>query len=254
MEKPRWCARSPASTPIGSRKRRPAVSPSTSALLYLPAPSGGEVLGFVDVPGHEKFVRNMVAGAGCIDFVLLVVAADDGLMPQTREHLAIVGLLGINRGLVAMTKVDLVDAERREAVRVEIVRALDGTALSECEIVPVSVVSGEGVETLRARLFAQMEAAERKPPKGRFRLAVDRSFSLSGVGTVITGTVLSGVVTVGDHAIISPPGFSARVRSIHAQNWAVERGEAGERCALNLAGEGVAKNTIRRGDMVLDPA
>ena len=219
---------------------------------YLPAPDGN-VLGFVDVPGHEKFVHNMLAGAGGIDFVLLVVAADDGVMPQTREHLAIVNLLGAARGIVAMTKVDLATVERREAVTVEIARTLDGTGLAGCDIVPVSLVSEEGVEALRGRLFAHAQAVEHGPPKGRFRLAVDRSFSLTGVGTVVTGTVLSGRVAVGDHVAVSPSGISARVRSIHAQNRATDHGEAGERCALNLAGDRIAKDLIHRGDMVLDP-
>jgi selenocysteine-specific elongation factor len=200
---------------------------------YMPAP-GGEVIGFVDVPGHEKFVHNMLAGAGGIDFALLVIAADDGIMPQTREHLAILDLLGIDRGLVAMTKVDLVDAERLKVVRAEIARALEGTGLAVSEIVPVSAVSGEGIDTLRARLFAHTQAVERKPAEGRFRLAVDRSFTLSGVGTVVTGTLVSGAVVVGDHVVVSPSGLPARVRSIHAQNRAVER-------------------AIHRGDMVLDP-
>ena len=134
---------------------------------YLTAP-GGEVLGFVDVPGHEKFVHNMLAGAGGIDFALLVVAADDGVMPQTREHLAIVDLLGIGRGLVAMTKVDLVADDRRDAVRAEITRALEGTGLAGSNIVPVSAVSGEGIEELRARLFAQAQATEHTPAAGPF--------------------------------------------------------------------------------------
>jgi selenocysteine-specific elongation factor len=220
---------------------------------YLPAPNG-EVLGFVDVPGHEKFVHNMLAGAGGIDFALLVVAADDGVMPQTREHLAIVDVLGIGRGLVAMTKVDLVPADRREAARAEIARALEGTGLAGSDIVPVSAVSGEGVEELRSCLFAQAQATEHTPAQGRFRLAVDRSFTLTGVGTVVTGTVLSGAIAVGDQITISPSGLSARVRSIHAQNLTAERGRAGERCALNLAGEGIAKDLIHRGDVVLDPA
>lgn len=220
---------------------------------YLPTPDG-EVLGFVDVPGHEKFVHNMLAGAGGIDFVLLVVAADDGVMPQTREHLAIVDLLGIGRGLVAMTKVDLVAADRREAVRAEVTRALAGTGLAGSDILPVSAVSGEGIEELRARLFARAHAAEHSPAQGRFRLAVDRSFTLTGVGTVVTGTVLSGAIAIGDHVIVSPSGLSARVRSIHTQNRPAERGQGGERCALNLAGEGIAKDLIHRGDVVLDPA
>ena len=219
---------------------------------YLPAPDG-TVLGFIDVPGHEKFVHNMLAGAGGIDFVLLVVAADDGVMPQTREHLAIVDLLGVSCGVVALTKVDLVAVERREAVTAEIAQTLDGTSLAGSAIVPVSSVSGEGIDALRARLFTAAQAVKSRAPKGRFRLAVDRSFTLTGVGTVVTGTVLSGVIAVGDHVKVSPSGISARVRSIHAQNRPTDRGQAGERCALNLAGDGIAKDAIHRGDVVLDP-
>ena len=219
---------------------------------YLPAPDG-RVLGFVDVPGHEKFVHNMLAGAGGIDFVLLVVAADDGVMPQTREHLAIVDLLGVGRGIVALTKVDLVSIERREAVTAEIAQTLDDTGLAGADVLPVSIVSGEGIDSLRDRLFAEAQAVADSAAKGRFRLAVDRSFTLTGVGTVVTGTVLSGTVGVGDHVTISPSGLAARVRSIHAQNRPTDRGQAGERCALNLAGDGVAKDAIRRGDVVLDP-
>ncbi len=219
---------------------------------YLPAPNG-TVLGFIDVPGHEKFVHNMLAGAGGIDFVLLVVAADDGVMPQTREHLAIVDLLGIDRGIVALTKVDLVPAEQCEAIAAEIAQAIEATGLAGSEIVPVSSVNGTGIDLLRARLFTAAQAVERCAAGGRFRLAVDRSFSLNGVGTVVTGTVLSGAVSVGDHVKISPAGISARVRSIHAQNRPTDRGQTGERCALNLTGERIAKDAVRRGDVVLDP-
>jgi selenocysteine-specific elongation factor len=219
---------------------------------YMPTPDGN-VLGFVDVPGHERFVHNMLAGAGGIDFVLLVVAADDGIMPQTLEHLAIVDLLGVCRGLVALTKVDLVSIERRRAIVAEIAQALEGTGLARSEIMPVSVVSGEGLEGLRAKLFAEQETTQKRAAAGRFRLAVDRSFSLTGVGTVITGTVLSGMIAVGHQVTVSPSGFVARVRSIHAQNRPADRGEAGERCALNLTGDGISKDAIRRGDIVLDP-
>ena len=132
----------------------------TAYFIRAPDPLPPQTRGFVDVPGHEKFVHNMLAGAGGIDFALLVVAADDGVMPQTREHLAIVDLLGIGRGLVAMTKVDLVAADRREAVRAEVTRALAGTGLAGSDILPVSAVSGEGIEELRARLFARAHAAE----------------------------------------------------------------------------------------------
>ena len=218
---------------------------------YLPTPDG--VLGFVDVPGHEKFVHNMLAGATGIDFVLLVVAADDGVMPQTLEHLAIVDLLGIRQGVVALSKADLATEARREEATEEIAQALAATALADCDIIPVSSVTGEGVDALRARLVAASQMTRRHSSNGRCRLAVDRCFTLQGAGTVVTGTMLSGAAAVGDQVIISPSGFAARVRSIHAQNRAAERGEAGQRCALNLAGNEVAKEAIRRGDVVLDP-
>jgi selenocysteine-specific elongation factor len=219
---------------------------------YLPAPDGG-VLGFVDVPGHEKFVHNMLAGATGIDFVLLVIAADDSVMPQTVEHLAIVDLLGIARGIVALTKADLAGPERRAQLEPEIVNALAGTGLAGAEVMPVSVVTGEGIDDLRAHLFAAAQEIGARAAQGRFRLAVDRSFTLAGTGTVVTGTVLSGAVNVGDRVTVGPSGLSARVRSIHAHNRPTERGEAGERCALNLAGDGISKDAIARGDVVLDP-
>jgi selenocysteine-specific elongation factor len=219
---------------------------------YVPA-ADGSVMGFIDVPGHERFVHNMLAGATGIDLVLLVVAADDGVMPQTREHLAIVDLLGVRRSLVALTKVDLVTPERRAEARAEIATVIAGTTLDGAEIVDVSTVSGEGVADLRAALDLESAALSERARSGRFRLAVDRSFTLAGAGTVVTGTVLSGAVSIGDGVLISPLGKPARVRSIHAQNRPAERGQAGERCALNLTGEGVTKDAIRRGDVVLDP-
>jgi selenocysteine-specific elongation factor len=219
---------------------------------YLPAPDGS-VLGFVDVPGHERFVHTMLAGASGIDFVLLVVAADDGVMPQTLEHLAIVDLLGITRGLVALTKADLAAPSRRAEVATDIARALSATRLAGTPVLPISTVTGEGIEELRQRLFEASGRLGQRSARGRFRLAVDRSFTLAGTGTVVTGTVLSGTVAVGDRVLVSPTGIVARVRSIHAQNRPVESGRAGERCALNLAGEAITKEAIRRGDVVLDP-
>ena len=219
---------------------------------YMPT-ADGSILGFVDVPGHEKFVRNMLAGATGIDFVLLVVAADDGIMPQTREHLAIVDLLGISRGLVALTKIDLVPQERREAVADDIRQALGTTGLSSADIVPVSTVTAEGVDALRAALIDAARSFGTRSAAGRFRLAVDRCFSLTGAGTIVTGAVLSGAVAVGDSVSISPAGLRARVRSIHAQNARAQRGAAGERCALNLVGEGIDRHAIARGAVVLDP-
>ena len=219
---------------------------------YLPAPDGS-ILGFVDVPGHEQFVHNMLAGATGVDFVLLVVAADDGVMPQTREHVAIIDLLGVERGLVALTKVDKVPAPQRAEAGEAIRQLLSLTKLVSADVLPVSCVTGEGIDTLRDRLFDAARSTRARSARGRFRLAVDRCFSLAGAGTVVTGTVLSGSVLIGDKVTVSPSGLPARVRSIHSQNRPAERGVAGERCALNLTGEGVSKNAIARGDVVVDP-
>ncbi|QDM25320.1 selenocysteine-specific translation elongation factor [Tardiphaga sp. vice304] len=219
---------------------------------YLPD-ADGSVLGFVDVPGHERFIHNMLAGATGIDFVMLVVAADDGIKPQTREHLAIIDLLGIERGVVALTKTDLIDIARQQQVAKEIAEILQSTRLAGARIVPVSIATGEGVAALRTELLEIARQFGAHAANGRFRLAVDRSFTLTGAGTVVTGTVLSGAVAVDDRVTISPSGLVARVRSIHAQNRPSPRGTAGQRCALNLAGDGISKDAIARGDVVLDP-
>jgi selenocysteine-specific elongation factor len=219
---------------------------------YLPAPDGA-VLGFVDVPGHEKFVHNMLAGATGIDFVLLVIAADDGVMPQTREHLAIVDLLGITRGVVALTKIDLAAPSQLAKVIADIGQLLHGTGLEGADVVPISTVTNDGIDALRQRLFDAAHTIRARATAARFRLAVDRSFTLAGAGTVVTGTVLSGAVATGDHVTISPSGLVARVRSLHAQNRPTEHGAAGQRCALNLAGDGISKDAIARGQVVLDP-
>ncbi len=217
---------------------------------YLPV-AGGDTLGFVDVPGHERFVGTMVAGASGIDLLMLVVAADDGVMPQTREHLAIAELLGLRRALVVLSKADLADQERRAAVADEIRAALAGTALAGAPILPVSTVTGENLAALRAALEAEAATGARHGRAGRFRLAVDRSFVLTGAGTVVTGTVLSGAVAVGDRVVLSPAGTPARVRSIHAQNRGAAQGTAGQRCALNLAG--IERAAVHRGDVALEP-
>lgn len=216
------------------------------------AAGDGVVLSFVDVPGHEKFIRNMLAGATGIDFVLLVVAANDGIMPQTIEHLAIVDLLGIERGIVALSKVDLVSSDRCEQVAMNIREQLNNTCLAGAEIHPVSAATGQGIGELREKLVAASRLLAARAADGRFRLAVDRCFTLPGAGTVVTGTVVSGLIETGAQVRVSPCGLSARVRSIHAQNRPAKRGRAGERCALNLAGEGIIKSAIRRGDVVLD--
>ena len=219
---------------------------------YMPAPDGG-VLGFVDVPGHEKFVHTMLAGATGVDFVLLVVAADDGIMPQTREHLAILDLLGLSHGLVALTKIDAVSPERVAEVAADLENLLAASSLAGAAIHPVSSVSGAGVDGLREKLFSAAIASRARSSNGAFRFSVDRSFTLSGAGTIVTGIVLSGEVAVGDRIVISPSGRPARIRSIHAQNRPAEKGVAGERCALNLAGDGVAKDAVERGDFILAP-
>jgi selenocysteine-specific elongation factor len=218
---------------------------------YIASPQGG-ILGFVDVPGHEKFIHNMLAGATGIDFALLVIAADDGVMPQTREHLAIIDLLGISHGIVALNKADLATAERIDDLTDEIDALLRGTSLAGIPIAPLSALSGEGVDDLRKYLFDAAARVPRRSDEKPFRLAVDRSFTLRGAGTLVTGTVMSGVIGVGDQVAISPSGLTARVRSIHAQNQATTRGVAGDRCALNLTGNGISKDDIARGDVVLD--
>lgn len=217
---------------------------------YTPLPNG-DVLGFIDVPGHEKFIHNMLAGATGIDFVLLVVAADDGPMPQTREHLHILDLLGLKRGVVALTKADRVSAQRLAEARVEIADLLVGTGLQGSDIYPVSALTGTGIPALRERLEAEAQALHLRSASGHFRLAVDRCFTLSGIGTVVTGTVFSGAVAVGDKLVMSPSNIPVRVRSIHAQDRPAQTGVAGQRCALNLAGPGFDKAAVARGDWVL---
>lgn len=218
---------------------------------YQPLP-GGEVLGYVDVPGHEKLVRNMLAGATGIDHVMLVIAADDGPMPQTLEHLAILDLLGLDRGVVALTKCDLVDEARRAAAEQEVRTLLAGTALASAPILPVSSMTGEGLPALQAHLNDAAAQAGRERRAGRFRLAVDRTFSLSGIGTVVTGTATSGRVAAGDRLRLLPRGLEVRVRGIHAQNRAATEGQAGQRLALNLAG--VEKQQVQRGDWLVHEA
>jgi selenocysteine-specific elongation factor len=211
------------------------------------------VLGFVDVPGHERFVHTMVAGASGIDFALMVVAADDGVMPQTREHLAILDLLGIDRALIAITKAELASAERLAQVSSAVRAAAAGTFLAQADIVPVSAVTGRGIPALLDRLSAAARESTAKSADALFRLAIDRVFTLHGIGLVVTGTVVSGSVRTGERILISPSGLEARVRSLHAQGRSMNVGRVGDRCALNLGGDGVSKQSIRRGDVALAP-
>ena len=219
---------------------------------YTPLPDG-EVLGFIDVPGHEKLVRNMLAGATGIDYVLLVVAADDGPMPQTREHLQILELLGLSHGAVALTKIDRVSPARVVQSEAEVRALLSGTALAGSPVFRLSSVTGEGVAALKGFLESEAARLAPRPSAGHFRLAIDRCFTLPGAGTVVTGTVFSGAVSVGDALVLSPPGLKVRVRSLHAQNQPAEHGTAGQRCALNLVGEGFDKSKVQRGYWVLAP-
>jgi selenocysteine-specific elongation factor len=216
---------------------------------YLPL-AGAATIGFVDVPGHERFIHNMLSGVAGIDFALLVVAADDGPMPQTREHLAILDLLGVAQGAVALTKMDRAGAARVDEVKALIAALLAPTALARAPVFPLSVVSGAGVDALKAHLEAAARALQPRGSEGNFRLSVDRCFSIAGAGRVVTGTAVSGEIAVGDTIRILRAGATARVRSIHAQNAAVTRARAGQRCALNLAGVD-GKSPIERGDWVV---
>ena len=222
---------------------------------FLDVPGRAERIGFIDVPGHERLVHTMVAGATGIDFALLLVAADDGVMPQTREHLAVLSLLGIGRGAVVITKTDCVEPTRLAAVTVEVAVLLQGTALAGAPVVRVSAVRGDGIDALRALLFdaACATRANERRDVG-FRLAIDRAFTLDGVGTIVTGTVHAGRVGTGDTLAWAPAtdATTVRVRGVHAQNRAVAQAQAGDRCALALGG--TARDRIERGQWLVTPA
>jgi selenocysteine-specific elongation factor len=211
----------------------------------------GERAGIVDVPGHERFIRNMLAGAHGIDLVLLVVAADDGVMPQTEEHLDIIHLLGIAHGVVAITKADLVDAGRLATVQDEVEILLAGTTLEGSPSVPVSSTTGMGVETLRRVIEERLAGYERVAPAGYFRLPVDRAFVMHGHGTVVTGTAIAGTIHPGDPVRILPGGEEVRVRTVQVHGQEVPEGVFGTRVALNLAG--VERSQVQRGHVVCDP-
>ena len=213
----------------------------------------GHSLGFVDVPGHEKLVRTMLAGASGVDFVMLVVAADDGIMPQTREHLAILDLLGIDRGIVLLTKMDKVAPERLAAVTGEIHAFLKDSCLASADVMPVSAHRGDGIDDLKTILAVAAAETGTRKNGGGFRLAIDRAFTLSGAGLVVTGTVHAGRVAPGDRLLLAPLGREIRVRSLHAQNEAAEAGVAGQRCALNISSARVEKADIARGDWIIAP-
>ena len=207
--------------------------------------------GIVDVPGHERFIKAMVAGAGGIDLVMLVVAADEGVMPQTREHLDICQLLGVKRGLVALTKADLVDEEWLELVRDDLAQTLTGTFLEGAAVVPCSAVDGRGLDAIKAELSRLASLVDPRDPAGLLRLPLDRVFTIKGFGTVVTGTLLSGTVSVGQEVTVLPGGATGKVRGVQVHGEAVERAVAGQRTAVNLGG--VDRDQLERGEVVVRP-
>ena len=217
---------------------------------WLNLPSGQEV-SIVDVPGHERFIHNMLAGVGGIDIALLVVAADEGVMPQTREHLDILDLLAIPSGVIVVTKVDLVDEEWLGLVTAEIEEAVAGTAMAGAPIVPVSSVTRAGLDELIALLDRLLQQDRTRPTTGRARLPIDRVFTIAGFGTVVTGTLLDGELRVGQEVEIQPGGRKARVRGLQSHRRKVEHASSGNRVAVNLAG--VATDDLMRGEVVTSP-
>ena len=233
---------------LEEEKRRGITIELGFAFCDLP---GGGRLGIVDVPGHEKFVKNMVAGASGIDFVMLVVAADEGVMPQTREHLEICSLLGIRHGLVAVTKTDMVDPELLELAVEDISEFLKGTFLEGAPLFPVSSQTGEGVDKLRDYIVKQEKELAPRRRTDLFRLPVDRVFTLKGHGTIVTGTMISGSVKVGDALELLPKKLATRARSLQSHGESVEVAESGHRTAVNLQGLDVAD--VERGDVLALP-
>ena len=215
------------------------------AWLTLP---GGREVSIVDVPGHESFIKNMLAGVGGIDAALLVVAADEGVMPQTREHLAILDLLGVPRGIVALTKADLVDEEWLELVREEIAEHLKPTTLAQAAIIPVSSYTKQGLPELLAELERMLNEAEERQNIARPRLPIDRVFSMTGFGTVVTGTLLDGSFKTGQEVEVLPQGMKTRVRTLQTHQHLVETAQPGSRVALNLAN--VSRTDLSRGNVV----
>src|SRR5438067_963359 len=217
---------------------------------HLTLPSGREI-GIVDVPGHARFMRNMLAGAHGLDAVLLVVAADEGVMPQTREHLDVIDLLDVQRGLIVVTKADLVDEDWLALVTEEVRATTQGTSLAGSEVIPVSAVTRQGLTELTAALDALLGGASLREDSGRPRLPIDRVFTMSGFGTVVTGTLVDGSFAVGDEMEVMPGGRRVRIRGLQRHNQKVERVGPGNRVAANLSG--VEKSELSRGDVLARP-
>ena len=217
---------------------------------HLDWPDGTQA-GIVDVPGHEKFIKNMLAGAGGIDLAMLVIAADDGVMPQTVEHLDILTLLGIKDGLIVITKADTVDPEWLEMMQEEITEKVKGSFLEEKPMIAVSAYTGQGIPELKEMLRGLVQKAEEKSLRIPFRLPIDRVFSVDGFGTVVTGTLIEGSMNEGDLAQLVPSGVGTRIRNLQVHGKDVETAYAGQRVAINLAG--LKKTDIQRGDVVAKP-
>ena len=211
----------------------------------------GRAVSIVDVPGHERFIKNMLAGVGGIDLALLVIAADESVMPQTREHLDILDLLDIDRGLVALTKTDLVDDDWLALVEEEIAELLTGTALAGSRIAPVSALNGGGIDELRALIDAELDDLPPIPNQGRPRMPIDRSFSIAGFGAVVTGTLLEGALSVGDAVVIEPGRIQCRVRGLQSHERSMDSAPPGARTAVNLSG--VSASEIERGMVLSSP-
>ena len=217
---------------------------------WMTLPRGDEI-SIVDVPGHERFVNNMLAGVGGIDMAMLVVAADESVMPQTREHLAILDLLGVSRGLVAITKSDLVDEELAELVEAEVEDLLGGTALEGSRSIAVSALTGQGLAELTEAISETLQDAEPRRDVGRPRLPVDRSFTMTGFGTVVTGTLIDGPLNVGDEVELAVSGERSRIRGLQSHKTKAERVSPGNRVAVNLSG--IAQDAIERGEVLTRP-
>lgn len=215
---------------------------------YADTPAG--LLGFVDVPGHERFVHTMLSGASGVDAALLVVALDDGVMPQTKEHAAILDLLGVDRGVVALTKADLAP-DNVDLVAADTEALLAMSSLRDAAVIPVSAHTGAGIDALTAALHQLGQKP--RDASGYPRLAVDRAFTLSGAGLVVTGTLVAGRIAVDDRLVLSPSGLELRVRGLHAQNRTADEAVAGQRVALNITGPRLSKDAVARGDWVLHP-